>query len=233
MCSEVQILYQDESIVVVFKPTGMLVHRGMGAPPEERFLLQTVRDMIGAPVYPVHRLDRPTSGIIVFGLNSEAANRLQVAWQSGTVVKLYQAIVRGWLPEPNGVIEIPLDDPDSGIIQDAYTSWKVLDTCTPRIPVGKYAEMRLSLVDLFPRTGRYHQLRRHFARIHHPILGDTTHGDRHHNHTVRERFGWWRLMLWAHHLEFPHPVTGEIVVFDDDPARGLDKYWQQIKSFKD
>lgn len=228
MAFDVPIVYQDEALVVVHKPAGMLVHRGMMAGRHEQFLLQTVRDLVGQAVYPVHRLDRPTSGLVLFGLSSEVANSLQKSWQAGLVSKTYQAIVRGWMPEPSGFVDMPLDDPDSGILQDAQTAWKVLEQCTYPLAVSQYPEMRLSLMELRPHTGRYHQLRRHFSRLHHPIIGDTTHGDRHHNHALQEHFGWWRLMLWAKRLEFPHPQTGMLCTLEDASERGLGSYWNRV-----
>lgn len=214
--------------MLVHKPAGMLVHRGMFAPKTERFLLQEVRDQVGMHVYPIHRLDRPTSGLVMFGLSSEVANTMQKAWQAGKVSKTYHAIVRGWMPEQSGFVDMALDDPDSGILQEARTEWNVLAQCSYPLAVSKFPEMRLSLMELHPLTGRYHQLRRHFSRLHHPIIGDTTHGDRHHNHALQEHFGWWRLMLWARCIRFPHPITGEPMVFEDDSSRGLGEYWQKL-----
>lgn len=232
MENQVFILFRDDHLVVVHKPAGMLVHRGMMAPRSEQFLLQTVRDLVGRPVYPVHRLDRPTGGLVVFGLSSQVAHVLQQSWQQGQVQKHYQAIVRGWMPEPQGFVDISLDDPDSGILHEARTKWQCLEQIVVPIAVGKYSEMRLSLLDMEPITGRYHQLRRHMSRLHHPILGDTTHGDRHHNHAIQSHLGWWKLMLWAYRLQFPHPVTGMIMVVEDAKERGLAPYWEILANKK-
>lgn len=226
-----RLVHRDDSIVVVRKPEGMLVHRGMGASREETFLLQVVRDMFEERVYPVHRLDRPTSGLVVFARNSDASRILQERWKAGSVRKTYQAIARGWMPETSGIRDEALDDPDSGILHEAQSAWRELDRCEIPFPLphSKHPTSRFCLVELEPLTGRYHQLRRHFSRMQHPLAGDTTHGDRHVNHFLQERFGWWRLMLWAHRLEIPHPADGRVMRFDDDPAYGLAPWWEHLR----
>jgi len=230
MIGNIPILFQDEFLAVVHKPAGMLVHRGMGAQVGEQFLVQAVRDQINAFVYPLHRLDRATSGIVVFALSSEITKALQAVWLSGQVRKRYQAIVRSWLPETEGIREEALDDPDNGNLYEAQTRWKVMETCSVPFPIGNFTEARYSLLELEPITGRWHQLRRHLSRMKHPIIGDTTHGDRHHNHMLRERLGWWRLLLAANSIEFPHPVTQQLIRIEDDPSRGLLPYWDTLKS---
>ena len=224
------ILFQDDFFVIVHKPSGMLVHRGMGAHSNEQFLVQTVRDQIGAFVYPLHRLDRATSGIVVFALSPELTKLLQDVWLSGQVRKTYQAIVRSWLPELEGVCNESLDDPDNGRLYEAQTRWKVLDTCAVPFPIGTYPEARFTLLELEPTTGRWHQLRRHLSRMKHPIIGDTTHGDRHHNHLVRDRLGWWRLLLAANTIEFPHPITKQMIHIEDDQSNGIQPYWVTLLS---
>jgi tRNA pseudouridine65 synthase len=230
--SELTILYQDEYLVAVSKPAGMLVHRGMGAQAHEAFLLQTLRDQLGTLLYPVHRLDRPTAGVVVFALQSAGARRLQELWQCGQVRKTYQAIVRGWMLNPEGLHEEALDHPDTGVLQEARTRWRELDRCTVPIPVSRYTEARYSLLELEPLTGRYHQLRRHMARMQHPIIGDTTHGDRHHNHMLQERMGWWRLLLAATSIALPHPVTDEMLTIADVPENGLGSYWEALTQLR-
>ncbi len=227
---DIPVVHQDDGIVVVHKPAGMLVHRGMGASAHEPFLLQAVRERTGRWVYPVHRLDRPTRGLVVFAFSSSLAGRLQSDWQTGTVKKSYRAIVRGWMPEAEGLRDEALDSPDNGALQEASTRWRELDRLSLPFPLGAHPTFRLALVELEPATGRWHQLRRHFSRMHHPIAGDTTHGDRHTNHFLQEKFGWWRLLLWARTLEFAHPATGEALTFEDDPARGLAPDWDFLKS---
>jgi tRNA pseudouridine65 synthase len=227
---EIPILFRDEDLVVVHKPAGVLCHRGMGASAHEPFLLQMVRDLTGRWVYPPHRLDRPTCGLVVFTHSPETCRTMQDSWQTGIVKKSYRAIVRGWMPEPEGLRDEALDSPDNGALQDAVTRWRELERCTVDKPFGVHPSARFSLIDMEPLTGRWHQLRRHFSRMHHPLAGDTTHGDRHVNKFLENHFGWWRLMLWARELSFPHPVTGEFLTFRDDPGLGIDKFWHSLKS---
>jgi len=219
-------------MAVVHKPTGMLVHRGMGADRDEVFLLQAVRDLLGCHVHPIHRLDRPTSGLVTFALDPEMARLLQREWQEGHVRKTYHAVVRGWLATADGVHCEALDDPDTGKLQEATTRYRGLDQLELPWPQGKHASRRLSLVELEPITGRFHQLRRHFSRLAHPIAGDTTHGCRHLNHELQARLGWWRLLLFAHGLELTHPITGQRLVLEDAPERGILPWWNAMKALE-
>ena len=163
MDDAIRILYRDDVLVVVRKPAGMLVHRGMGASRDETFLLQAVRDTVGAYVYPIHRLDRPTEGIVVFALDAESSRTLQESWQTGSVTKTYEAIVRGWPKESEGLREEALDSPDNGALQEARTRWKVLESLEIPWPCGPHPGVRFSLMELEPLTGRWHQLRREQA----------------------------------------------------------------------
>lgn len=226
----IPVVHRDEEIVVVHKPAGILVHRGMGASAHEPFLLQMVRDLTGRRVYPPHRLDRPTSGLVVFAFRSETCGVLQEHLKSGRFRKTYQAIARGWMPEPQGVRDEALDSPDNGALQEAVTRWREMDRCSVPHPFGGHPTGRFSLVELEPVTGRWHQLRRHFSRMHHPLAGDTTHGDRHVNHFLEERFDWWRLMLWARQVRFPHPTTGQELDIVDAPERGIGRCWERLKA---
>lgn len=234
MTDAIRIIHRDDHILAVAKPAGMLVHRGMGASRDETFLLQAARDLAGAFLYPIHRLDRPTEGIVVFALDSVSARTLQEHWQSGVVRKVYKAIVRGWLAEAEGLRDEPLDSPDNGALQEARTRWRTLERTALPWPCGPHPGLRLSLVELEPLTGRWHQLRRHSARMGHPIAGDTTHGDRHVNHLLRDRLGWWRLHLEAVSLSFPHPASGdEIRLLSADSGKGaVDGLWSHLRGFE-
>ena len=140
--------------------------------------------------------------------------------------------MRGWLAEPEGVRDEALDSPDNGALQEARTRWKVLERTTVPWPCGPHPGLRLSLLELEPLTGRWHQLRRHAARMGHPIAGDTTHGDRHVNHLLRDRLGWWRLHLEATTLLVPHPTTGEILRLESAPAGegAIDELWKALRA---
>jgi len=221
--SSLEILYQDPHIVIVNKPSGLLVHKSPIDRHETRFALQEVRDRIGQYVYPVHRLDKPTSGVLVFALNEDVAQRLSLMFREGRVSKTYLAVVRGYTPE-SGEIDHPLKQmldtkaqKTKGITkeaQEAQTSYRRLATVELPFPVSRYPVARYSLVRLKPSTGRKHQLRRHMKHIFHPIVGDTKHGRGEHNKLFREKFNVHRLLLHAFELSFIHPVTGdEVSVF--------------------
>lgn len=213
-----EILYRDEHLVAVHKPPGLLVHRSPIDRHETRFALQEVRDLLGRRVYPVHRLDKPTSGVLLFALDPGAARGVVGAFASGAVAKTYLAVVRGTMPE-EGVIDHPLaEEPDrlapGGVIaekkepQSAVTVFKRLAEVELPVAVGRYPTSRYSLVALSPRTGRRHQLRRHLKHLFHPIIGDTKYGEGRHNRFFREEFQTARMLLHAAELTIPHPATG-------------------------
>jgi len=199
------ILYQDGDLVAINKPDGILVHRSPISR-DEVFVLQRLRDQIRQRVYPVHRLDRPTSGALLFGLNREATRGLAGQFESGSVDKRYLAVVRGYT-EDAGVIDHPLSHEERPQARDAVTRYRRLATVELDIPVGRYPTSRYSLVEVQPGTGRMHQIRRHFKHIFHPLIGDTTYGEGRHNRMFRERFGVERLLLHASRVELHHPVT--------------------------
>ena len=211
------LLYQDDWLVAVNKPSGLLVHRSWLDKAETRFAMQMTRDLIGGRhVYPVHRLDRPTSGVLLFALDPAVARTLTEAFAARRVHKEYLALVRGWTPEQL-FIDYPLKEELDKIAdkfatvdkpaQEAQTQLQRLQTVElPYAVSAKHPTSRYSLVRLMPHTGRKHQLRRHMAHIFHPIVGDTKHGDGRHNRFFREHFGCERLLLVARTLSFTHPV---------------------------
>jgi len=206
------VLHRDESLIAVHKPPGLLVHRtGLDAH-ETRFALQLLRDQIGAAVYPVHRLDKATSGVLLFALSPDIAARCRAAFEAGQVAKRYLAIVRGH-PDERGTVDHPLDREDhagatASLRLPAVTDYRRLAMVELPVAVDRYPTSRYALVELVPRTGRRHQLRRHMKHIAHPIIGDTTHGHGPHNRMFRERFGCHRLLLVAVGMRLDHPVTG-------------------------
>jgi len=195
-----------------------LVHRSPIDRHETRFALQEVRDLIGTHVYPVHRLDKPTSGILIFALDKKTARELSLTFRYGKVSKKYVAVVRGYT-EVSGLIEHPLKQmldtkvqKKSGVTkveQKARTKYRRLATVELPYPVSRYPVARYSLVMLEPLSGRKHQLRRHMKHIHHHIIGDTKHGRGEHNRLFREKFTVHRLLLHAYETTFIHPVTGQ------------------------
>jgi tRNA pseudouridine65 synthase len=198
------VLYQDEYCIAVNKPHGLLVHR-TSMSSDKDFLLQRVRDQSGKKVYPVHRLDRPTSGVVLFAFSKEIVAEFFKLFREREAKKTYLALVRGWTDD-SGVIDSPLKT-DSGKEQDALTLYKTIAKTEVDIPVGPYEKARYSLVEIDLKTGRTHQIRRHFAHLRHPLIGDTTHGDGRHNQMFRSKFNTHRLMLAATKLELLHPFT--------------------------
>jgi tRNA pseudouridine65 synthase len=209
-----RILYQDDGLVAVDKPPGLLVHRtGLDAG-ETRFALQLLRDQLGRAVWPVHRLDKGTSGVLLFALDADTARLTGQAFEAPDVVcKTYRALVRGW-PKDAGWIDHPLkrleDDARAGRVevQQALTRYRTLQRYDLSLPYGAFPTTRCALVELQPLTGRRHQLRRHMKHIAHPILGDSTHGKGPLNRELAGRLGLQRLWLHALRLELPHPRSG-------------------------
>ncbi|WP_263282918.1 pseudouridine synthase [Marinobacter sp. F4216] len=213
-------LYRDEALLAVHKPAGLLVHRSPIDKHETEFALQYARSLNGGQhVYPLHRLDRPTSGVLVFARDPEVARTLGLNMMAGEVEKQYLAVVRGW-PAASGVIDYPLrDEPEDRrrkheeqAVRDALTRYRTLATTTLYVAIEKYSTSRYALVELEPKTGRKHQLRRHMKHVSHPIIGDANHGRGRHNRYFAERFGEGRLMLAATRIKLPHPETGEALV---------------------
>jgi tRNA pseudouridine65 synthase len=215
-----KILYQDDDLVAIDKPAGLLVHRSNIDRHETQFAVQLLRDQLGQKVFPVHRLDKPTAGVLLFALNSETAKLMMARFMSDGVEKTYLAIVRGHTAAV-GIIDYPLKEQldkmtdtnadQNKSAQTAITRYRRLAVAELPYPVGRYPSCRYALVQLSPETGRKHQLRRHMKHIFHPIVGDTTHGDGHHNNFFRDHFDCHQLLLAATDLNFHHPYTGTIV----------------------
>jgi tRNA pseudouridine65 synthase len=215
---QLEILYQDEYLIALNKPSGLLVHKSPIDKHETRFALQIVRDQIGQYVYPVHRLDKPTSGVLLFALQPEIAAILSGMFVQNKISKSYIAVVRGYTKE-NGMVDHPLkqmldtkEQKKAGITkeaQSAQTFYKRLATVELPYSVSRYPTTRYSLVYLEPKTGRKHQLRRHMKHLSHHIIGDTKHGRGEHNKFFREKFDVHRLLLHADRMHFEHPVTKE------------------------
>lgn len=214
------ILYLDDYLAIVHKPAGWLVHRTPLDKGETRFVLQTLRDQIGRHVWPVHRLDKGTSGVLVFALNAEVARTLAQAFETGEGLhKTYRAIVRGW-PLSSGLVDHALkrmpDDMRSEreAIQAAQTRYLTLKRGELPIAQGDFATLRWAEVQLQPLTGRRHQLRRHMKHMAHPIIGDATHGKGPLNRLVAEHLGLQRLWLHALRLDLRHPVIEQVLTID-------------------
>lgn len=211
------IIYRDEHFIAINKPSGLLVHRSFVDPHETQFAMQLLRDQIGQHVFPVHRLDRPTSGVLLFALSADAARAIGPEFSEHRIEKTYIALVRGYLTS-----EINLDYPLTEE-QDDYTDKKAkaaepkpavtnffpLATIDVLYSVDKYPTTRYSLVKCQPKTGRKHQIRRHLKHLNHPIIGDAKHGKGIHNRFFAEKFGGNRLMLACTEMKFTQPFTCE------------------------
>jgi len=214
------VLYRDDRLVVVNKPSGLLVHRSIIDRHERRFVVQLLRRQLGRRVYPVHRLDKGASGALALALDQEAAANLAAQFARGEVGKKYLAIVRGW-PAAAGIIDHALeavaDDllgVRSGAAREASTAFRCLATVELAHRVDRYPTSRYALLELEPRTGRRHQLRRHLAHISHPIIGDSTYGKGRHNRLFLELFGSQRLLLACRQLLLRHPATQQPLAID-------------------
>jgi tRNA pseudouridine65 synthase len=193
------VLFRDAHLIAVAKPAGLAVHRG--AARDRTFALQLVREICGGTghVHAVHRLDRATSGVLLFALDAGTVRRMQERFAAGTVDKRYLALVRG-IPPEEGVIDHPIPRDEGGPRVTAVTAFRRLATFE-----------RYALIEARPRTGRRHQIRRHLKHLSHPLIGDVRYGKGEHNRLFRERFGLGRLALHALELAFVHPETGEAV----------------------
>jgi tRNA pseudouridine65 synthase len=211
------LLHHDEHLVAIDKPPGLLVHRTQLAAHEGEAALQLLRDQLGRPVWPVHRLDRGTSGVLLFALSAEVASLLGAMFEQGRMDKRYLARVRGWPREDAGLIDHPLardpERPSAGQpLLAAQTRWRVLQR--EEWPVStdpRFATTRVALLAAEPLQGRRHQIRRHLKHIAHPILGDATHGKGPLNRAVAAHLGVNRLWLHAEQLVLTHPVSGAVL----------------------
>lgn len=205
---QLSILYRDHRLVAINKPPGLLVHRSPMARDATEFAVQRLRDQLGQRVFPVHRLDRKTSGVLLFALDETTSVSMQGQFAGGLVRKGYLAIVRGYTDD-SFEIDYALRHDDTGIMQEAFTRGRTLNRTELPHPAGKHPTSRYSLVELTPATGRMHQLRRHMAHVFHPIIGDRPHGCNKQNRFFKAHFGLVEMLLHARELGFSHPVTGD------------------------
>lgn len=211
-----EIIYSDAHLVAINKPPGLLVHRSKYADEARVFAVQELRNQLGTHVYPCHRIDRKTSGVLLFALNETANKLMQQLFATNQVKKNYLAIVRGHTPD-QGTIDYPLTN-DKGKFQDAITHFSTLQKAELDVPFGKFPTSRYALVEACPQTGRMHQLRKHFAHIFHPIIGDRPHGCNKQNRLFKERWQMTEMLLHARQLEFTHPLSSMPVSISAHPG---------------
>lgn len=237
MSNRIPILYEDDQLVAVAKPSGMFVHRSAADRSATEFVVQTVRDQLNCFMYPVHRLDRPTSGILLLAKSSESAALYAAMFAERRIQKTYLALVRGHTLD-SGMIDRPLvsdkgrgrpvTDPHS-VPQEAETSYRTLEKFEAGFASGHHETTRCSLVEAYPRTGRYHQIRRHLNGISHPVIGDADHGDTKFNRTFQQFAGATRLMLAAIRVEFLHPSTGEQISIECPPEHSFERVIELLR----
>ena len=203
---KLDILYRDDDLVAIQKPCGWFVHQTQ-LDRSAMCCMPVLRNQLGQWVYPVHRLDRGTSGVVLFALRAEIARTLGAAFSARQIKKEYLSVVRGYLPD-KGRIHHAYCPPNAPEPVDAVTDFHCEGTVELPYPVGRYETARYSLMRAMPVTGRQHQIRRHCAHLHHPIIGDTRYGDRHHNRFFQSHFEIDRLLLMAIRIGFAHPKSG-------------------------
>lgn len=227
----IDILYQDEHLVAVHKPAGMLIHRtdlARDVTDPDQFLVQVLRNQLDTYVYPAHRLDRPTSGVMIIGLRPEVQRDLSMSFEQGKVMKQYRALVRGWTP-PTGSIDYAIAESAKHTRQEAVTEYAQSATYELPVPTKRYSTARFSLVDIQPKTGRYHQIRKHMKHISHHLVGDTTHGDGVQNEIFRQFLNSHRMHLYATALQVQHPVSQQMLDISCPMDQGI---LQQLEPYQ-
>lgn len=211
---DVSVLFRDEYLLAVDKPSGLLVHRGWGR--DSVVLVDLVKEMLGVEVvHPLHRLDRGTSGVVLFALDGRTARRMGPGFEDGSVEKHYMALVRGETPI-EGVIDHPISRREGGRRVEAKTNYL-------RLAIAKIEPRHVSWVEAIPMTGRLHQVRRHLKHINHPVIGDANYGKGAINREMEKRWGLKRLALHARSLSLIHPKTGELIVITSPLPADLDE----------
>ena len=221
----IDILYQDDALIAVNKPANLAVHRSTFVGPADAFLIDLLREQVGGNVYLAHRLDRATSGVLLVARSKEVAAALGEQFMQRTVHKQYLVVVRGW-PEPTeGVIDYALPGSrETGPRREARTRYRQLDSIEVPIELGRYPQQRYALLLAEPESGRFRQIRKHLAHIHHPVIGDCQHGRGDHNRLYKQHFGCHRMLLHAWRVSFAHPLSGAAMTIEaplDEAYAGL------------
>lgn len=204
----IEICYEDDYCLIVNKPNDILIHHSHMARnlEGEETLLDILYKQTQLKLFPVHRLDRKTSGLIVLAKQNKYVKEFQNLFEQNAIQKTYMALVRGYL-QNSGSITTPVKGRDAKVYKEAHTDYECLEQFELNIAVGPYDKSRYSLVSLKPKTGRMHQLRVHMNKISHPIIGDTKYGDRFHNRMFVKEFDVHKMFLHALSIKFVHPFT--------------------------
>ncbi len=205
---KLDIIYHDQNFIAINKSAGLLVHRSYIDFHETSNAVDLLQAQIQQPVYPVHRLDKPTSGVLLFALDKQSAGLMSELFRNHQITKHYLAVVRGHA-DLQGTVDNPVRDKDAPQKprKDASTSYRALAHLELGIAVDRYASARYSLLEVQPLSGRRHQIRQHMKHISHPLIGDTSYGKSIHNKFFKSHFECTRLLLHAQRLNFIHPVT--------------------------
>jgi len=219
----VTILYEDEQVIIVNKPNNVLVHHSYYARNiQDESLLQILNNQLQKKFYPIHRLDRKTSGLLLLAKEKEYVSQWQSMIENNEINKRYLAIVRGHVLSPSS-IKSPVKN-ERGNYKSAHSEIKPLTHFELGIPVAPYPTSRYSLVQFSPITGRTHQLRIHANKISHPIIGDHKYGNRHHNRMFEEQLNLPNLFLHAYSLTFEHPNSGKQIEVEQYPP----SFWKDF-----
>lgn len=205
---DIPILYSDDYLLVAEKPAGLAVHKNDFMPHDAPYLTKLLGELTGRWIYNVHRLDARTSGVMVLAFSTGMAHKLTLQFERKEVFKEYVAVVKGLPGEGVFNNEVKVKK-RSQRWMPAVTNYTTIETVNLKLAYKQYESIDLSLVDIIPLTGRWHQIRQHFARNGYDIVGDTYHGDFTLNRIISEATGVNRLLLHASALKFTHPHTGE------------------------
>lgn len=211
----IEILYQDDALIAVNKPANLAVHRSKMVGNADEFLIDLLREQVGDNVYLAHRLDRATSGVLLVARSKEVAAALGEQFMARSIHKQYLVVVRGWPDPVEAVIDYPLPGSrETGPRREARTRYQRLATIEVPIELGRYPHQRYALLLAEPESGRFRQIRKHLAHIHHPVIGDCQHGRGDHNRLYKQHFGCHRMLLHAWRASFAHPLTGAAMTLE-------------------
>ncbi|MBN2174199.1 MAG: hypothetical protein JW731_08710 [Bacteroidales bacterium] len=210
-----EVIYEDNNLVAINKPPGLLVHRTKLAKDADQYALQVLRKQLGRYVYPCHRIDRKTSGVLLFAMDNNTNRLMMEKFSHGQINKKYLAIVRGFTPDQD-MIDYPIKR-DINHLQPALTRFRTIEKREIDLPYDKFPTSRYSLVEIEPVTGRMHQIRKHFAHIFHPIIGDRPYGCNKQNKLFNERWNMTSMMLHAYSVDFLRPITDQKIIISAYP----------------